>query len=305
MKNSWIICALILLLIIGCKIPEKDIKAPLEYMDVFVGIDPLAYFVERIGGEYVRVNILVQPGQSPHSFEITPKQMTALSRSKLFFTVGMPFEKQLLAKIRNIANLLTVVSTDRGIKKRMMSSQNGQQQSDLNHDNHSGEPDPHIWMSPPLIGLQAKNIAEALVESDPKHADYYNGNLVSFLSEIDSTDKRIRKTLKPYQGRSFYVFHPAFGYFGDEYGIKQEAVEMEGKPPTPKQLNALIRKAISENVKIIFVQPQFDKKSAETIADAIGGVVVPMNPLAKNVLQNLELMAEKIEKAFTSIDTSD
>ncbi|MFH1742105.1 MAG: zinc ABC transporter substrate-binding protein, partial [bacterium] len=104
--------------------------------------------------------------------------------------------------------------------------------------------------------------------------------------------------LKPYRGESFYVFHPAFGYFGDAYGLKQEAVELEGKAPTPRQLSTLIKKARTENVRIIFVQPQFDKKSAEAVSNSIDGAVVPMDPLAKDVLKNLEEMAMKVGKAL-------
>ena len=104
--------------------------------------------------------------------------------------------------------------------------------------------------------------------------------------------------LAPYRGRSFYVFHPGFGYFADAYGLKEEAVEAGGQSPTPKQLRALIEKARAEGVKTVFVQPEFDPQSAQVVADAIGGQVVPINGLGKNVIADIEDIAAKIEKAM-------
>ena len=95
-----------------------------------------------------------------------------------------------------------------------------------------------------------------------------------------------------------WLFHPAFGYFAQAYGLEQQAVEVAGKTPTPRQLTGLIRKAKADGVTLIFVQPQFDQRSAAVVAKAIGGAVVPMDPLAKDVLANLKTMATKVEKAM-------
>jgi zinc transport system substrate-binding protein len=116
--------------------------------------------------------------------------------------------------------------------------------------------------------------------------------------ELDAADAKIRQALKPYAGRSFFVFHPAFGYFADCYRLKQEAIETEGKQPSPKQLRELIEKAKAGHNRIIFLEPQFDPHSAQTIADAIGGRVVPINDMEKDILANLQDIAGKIEKAF-------
>ncbi len=102
----------------------------------------------------------------------------------------------------------------------------------------------------------------------------------------------------PYRGRSFLVFHPGFGYFADAYGLKEEAVEAGGRPPGPKQLRALVEKAKAEGIKTVFVQPEFDPHSAEAVAKEIGGKVVPMNGLAKDVLEDLEDIAGKVKTAF-------
>jgi len=292
MKNAP---ALILLALVTasltCRAPDRASPVGQRPLGVFVTLMPQAYFVERIGGEHVSVSVLVQPGQSPHTFELTPRQMTALSSSALFFTIGMPFEKTLVEKIRTELPHLTVAQADDGIEKRIMATHD--------HEHDSSAPDPHIWMSPPFLRTIAKNVANALRLADPDNAQDYAANLDAVLVEIDSTDVRIRQILEPYEGSSFYVFHPAFGYFGDAYGLKQVAIETEGKSPTPKQLNGLIGRAKAEKVRIIFVQPQFDRKAAQAVADAIGGAVIPIDPLEKDVLRNLIEMAAKLEIALT------
>ncbi len=268
-----------------------------EPLSVFVSVPPQAYIAERIGGEHVAVEVLVRPGQEPHTFEPTPKQILALSRAKLFLRIGIPFETRLLEKIQASHPDLKVVDTTKGIEKRRLTV------NELSHDEHSadqeehheGEPDLHVWMAPPLVEILAQNTAGAFTEVDPSHAEKYEQNFQAFLKDVRAVHEKIKRNLLPFKGRSFYVFHPAFGYFADTYGLRQEAVEIQGKSPSPRQLSDLIRKAKAENVKVIFVQPQFDKRGAEVVADAIGGVVLPLDPLAKDLLKNFEEIAVKIE----------
>jgi len=277
--------------------------------EVFVSIPPQAYLVDRIGGPYVTVHILVQPGQEPHTFEPTPRQVMALGRTKLFLAIGLPFETRLLAKIRSTQQKLTVVDTTEGITKRKMASSHHPSHTQPSEhapqaDDHRpaagavGD-DPHVWLSPPLLVTMARNVARALQQADPGHAAVYEQNLAALTKDIETTHRQVGEVLAPFKGQSFYVFHPAFGYFGDAYGLKQEAVEIGGKSPTPRQLARLVTKARADNVKIIFVQPQFDPKSAEAVAKAIGGAVVAMDPLARDVLGNFSRMATKIKAALT------
>ena len=277
-------------------------SAPLEASDkaveVFVGITPTAYFVERIAGDRASVKILVKPGQDPHTFSPSPRQMMSLSKAAMFFTVGMPFEKRLVEKFAGREQGLVIFPVDSGIVKRSMTADHPggrDKQARLHHDR---EPDPHVWLAPSLIKIQAENMAAAFVETDPVHAEEYRRNLSSFLDEVDAVDARIRKILEPYKGRAFYVFHPSFGYFADAYGLKQIAIEEEGREPTPRQLSRLMERARSENVRVVFAQPQFDEKSARIIAEAIGGEVVLVDPLAKDVLRNLGEIALAIERAM-------
>lgn len=248
---------------------------------------------------------MVPKGQDPHSFEPTPKQIVTLSQSNLYFTIDMPFEKQIIAKVWE-TEALTIVDTTKNITKRMMAAHyhhgyETHEEHEAKHQHHgeyAGEPDPHVWLAPPLIKILADNILHALTDADNMHSKNYQHNYMLLSNEIDAVHNRITKLLKPHSGQSFYVFHPAFGYLGDTYGLHQKAVELEGKSPTPKQLKELIKDAKADNVKIIFVQPQFDPKSAASVAASISGSVVPIDPLAKNLLNNLETIAGKFEEAL-------
>lgn len=295
-----LLCLLALLLSGACS--ERAERG--ERLEVFVSIPPQAYFVERVGGEHVSVSVLVAPGQEPHTFRATPKQVVALSRARLYFTVGVPFEERLVPKLEGREGL-TVVDSIQGIERHAMGEHGHDHGADhegaeepRGHDDGGAAPDPHVWLSPPLIKIQAQNIAEALIAADPGNAEAYREGLEAFTQEIDATHARLTAVLAPFRGQAFYVFHPAFGYFADAYGLKQEAVEAEGKAPTPKRLSELMRRARDDGVRIIFVQPQFDKRAARSVADAIGGAVVPMDPLAGDVLKNLQDMASAVEMSL-------
>jgi zinc transport system substrate-binding protein len=291
--------AMLLLLLGGCGANPAD-RAIDDRLPVFAGIPPLAYLVEQIGGEYVKVDVLVQPGQDPHTFESSPQQIFALGRAAIFFKVDMPFENVLLRKVLEGNPRLTVVDTTRGIKKRPMETPCRDQSAgdDHDHEAEAGEPDPHVWLSPPLLMTEAENIAAGLCQVDPTHKRAYQRNLAVLVKRLKAVHQRIEKMLTPYRGRSFYVFHPGFGYFADAYGLKQEAVEAGGHAPAPKQLQVLIEKAHADRVTTIFVQPQFSPQSGQVAAETLGGKVVPINGLGKNVIEDIEDIAVKVETAM-------
>ncbi|MBN2322672.1 MAG: zinc ABC transporter substrate-binding protein [Spirochaetes bacterium] len=265
-------------------------------LEVSVSIPPQAYFVERIGGERVHVNVLVTPGTSPHTFEPTPRQVASLTGSNIYFGIGLPFEERVVKKIKGRNTSFSFIRTDEGIIRRPLDLPAGRTTDGDDHE--EGGLDPHIWLSVPEIRIQSVNIFEALADADPSHLDMYKTNLDRFLAELDAVDAALAEIFKPYRGRPFFVYHPSFGYFADRYGIVQVPIEIEGKSPTPKQIERVIGEAKAKGARVVFVSPQFDAKSAEIIAEAIGGSVVPIDPLAKDVLHNLEKIAAKIRQAF-------
>jgi zinc transport system substrate-binding protein len=283
-----------------------------DQVSVFVTIAPQKYVVQQICKNLVGVQVMVPPGADPHTYEPKPKQMVAISKAKLYFAIGIEFEKANLKKIVSTNPRLKVVHTDQGIEKIPMAAHHHHdEEEDHNrngghheegehgesHDDHGGL-DPHIWLSPPLVKVQARAILSALQEIDPSHRNVYSANYKDFVSRIDELDAELRKTFAGREGLEFMVFHPAWGYFAHAYGLEQVPIEVEGKNPKPAQLKELIKHAREKGIKVIFVQPQFSAKSAEIVAREIEGQVVFADPLAEDWMANLRDVADKFKEAL-------
>jgi zinc transport system substrate-binding protein len=255
----------------------------------------LADFVERVGGDRVIVEVLVPPGQSPATYEPSPKQMARLAEAPVYFRVGSPFEESFASKLASTHPDLQVVDLREGVTLRRM-AEHHEHGEGCDHGQKGA--DPHVWLDPLRVKILAETVGSALARLAPEHEAEFRRNLARFHEDLDGLHGRIERILLPLKGREIFVFHPAYGYFTDRYGLIQVAVEMGGKEPGPRRLATLIERARERGVKVIFVQPQFSRKSAQAIADAVGGAVVPLDPLARDCLSNLETMATVVEKAL-------
>jgi zinc transport system substrate-binding protein len=268
---------------------EKAAKA------VVVSILPQKYFVDRIGGGAFKATVLVGSGQSPHSYEPTPRQMAELARSSAWLTIGVDFEKALKPKVASLYPKLAIVDTTVGVEYRKLEAH-----SHGLEEGGSGEEgglDPHVWLGRQASKAMAAAIRDALAEIDPEGSSAYARNCESFVRDIDATFDSLAKDLLPLKGKPVFVYHPAFGYFLDEFGIAQEAVELGGKEPTQKALADLIEEARADGAKVIFVQAQFPASAAKSVAKAIGGVVEVIDPLAPDWLPNLKRIGAALKKA--------
>ena len=383
----------------------------------FVSILPQAYFVKRIGGERVAVSVMVKPGQSPATYAPSPRQISALSKADIYFSIGVPFERGFMDRVSETLSDLKVVDTRQGIPLRKMAvhhhddephGEGGHGESanpdhrdirgkhvehggdhaghvekhaghdgdhaghveehaghdgdhaghaeehvghdgehaahgekkhadhdgdhaehGVNHEEHAGEhkghdgvehagaahsghrgerpeehgdhhegTDPHTWLSPLLAKRQAAVIRDALMAERPGEKALFQAGYERLAADLDALHERIAKVLKPLKGRDLYVFHPAYGYFADAYGLNQVAIEMAGKSPDARTISRFIQRAKESGVRVVFVQPQFSARSAETIAGAIGGAVISLDPLAEDYIANLTIMTERIERAL-------
>lgn len=259
---------------------------------VLTAIPPHAFLIERIGGDAVKVETMVPPGSSPHSFEPTPRQIARASDAPAYFEAGVEAERLYLPKMRAHRDDLAVIDMNSGIRLRRI--EGGEHGGET-----AGEPDPHVWLSPRLAILQARNICEGLMRLDAKNRFLYKRNLTRLEGDLRELDLRIARTLEGVKGQTFYVIHPSFGYFADEYGIRQAAIEPGGKQPGAKRMAGLIDRARSEGVKVIFVEPQFSMKSADIIARATGSRIVRIDPLSGDYISNMERIAEEMASALT------
>ena len=283
--------------------------AALAKVPIFVSILPQRYFVEQIGGQHVDVQVMVLPGASPTTYEPKSRQMAAIAKAKIYFSMGVPFEAVWLGKIAASNKSMRVVPMDRGIQKLAMASFHSHDETEqhaggqtLSHNDgeamQHGIADPHVWLSPPLVILQARTILVALQDIDPENGSAYEANFQTFILQILELDKELRHLLEPYQGQRFMVFHPAWGYFADTYHLEQIPVEMEGKTPKPAQLKALITTARKHRIKVLFLQPQVSARIAEQVAREIGAQVAWADPLAIDWAENLRDVAGKFQQAM-------
>ena len=265
-------------------------------VSAFCSIAPQEFFIERVGGDLVSVKVLVGPGQSPHTFEPTPRQMAELAESDVYFAIGLPFENRLLGRVEELGSGIQVVDTSEGIPRRRV--EDAHRRDGEHGGEHRGLPDPHTWLNPRFAKMQARNICNALKELVPEHGEEFETNLSRLLHDLDALDAELMDALGPLAGESIYVFHPAFGYFTDAYGLRQVPIELGGMEPSARELAGLIYHATSAGVRVIFVQPQFSTRSARAIAEDIGGAVVPIDPLSADYMDNLRSIAREVSKAL-------
>lgn len=257
---------------------------------VSVSIVPLKYFVDRISGGDFEVDVMVPPGASPETFEPTITQMKKLNDSKVFFTLGlMDFERAYIPTIQEsmpevqICNLSHVAEAEHGTHQH--------------HENCSCTShgvDPHIWLSVENARIIAKNIAEQLSILKPDSSAKYESNLAYLSSQIDSLDTYIIENLKP--GR-FLIYHPSLGYFSEQYGLTQIAIENDGKEPSAAYMKTLMDSLKGENIGIVLYQEQLSKSAVESIAKELKINMKPFDPLAYDWLENMKQIVALIKQS--------
>jgi zinc transport system substrate-binding protein len=288
-------------------------------IDVMVSVLPQVDFVERIGGDKVAVTEMIPPGFSPATYNPSPEQLQKLQNAEIYFRIGhIAFEGAQMDMLANMNPSMKVVDTSVGVPLRTMVEEHSHEDEEGMDEMHEGEDvhedadvheedaheleeggdDPHIWLSPKLVKIQAKNILDGLVAHSPENEEYFTENYEKFVADLDLLDARLQEAFAPIAGETILVFHPAFGYLADAYGFTQESIEIEGKEPTPAQLKDIIDRAKEDESKVVFVQAQFSTKSAEAVAKEIGGAVVQIDPLAPDYFTNLESMAQTITDAL-------
>lgn len=248
-----------------------------------VSVLPQQYVVDRIAGGLVRTEVMIPPGASPHLHEPTVAQLRLLHEADLYVKVGhphFPFERVWLDRLLAETPDLRVVDSSAGIESRAE--------------------DPHVWLAPRHVEAMAVAIEAALEDLLPEKRETLRTNLAALRAEIEVLDADLRSTLADKRGRRFLVFHPAWGYFAEAYGLEQIAVEQERKEPDARELAALIEHARREGIRVIFVQPQFDAAAAETLAREVGARVEPLDPLAYDWADNLRRAARALDAGLAS-----
>ncbi|GBF81589.1 metal ABC transporter solute-binding protein, Zn/Mn family [Aphanothece sacrum] len=274
-----------------------------EVLDITVSVVPQEYFVKKIGGDRVKINVMVPPGTEPDNYEPKPQQIQALSQADAYIKIGIPFENTWISKIAKEQPKMLMIDSTKGIKRLPMIPHEhhqhegeNQQEDTINSDENTL--DPHIWLSPKLVKIQAKTIYDGLVKLDPKNQPEYQANLNKFLQEIEQLDTQIKQNLANIKQRKFIVFHPAWGYFAQQYNLTQIPVEVGGQEPSAAELSQLIKEAKEEQIKVVFAQPELSSQAAKTIAKEINGEVLLISPIAGDWYNNLLKVSQTFSDAL-------
>ena len=286
MKNYLVLFSILLAVLgQGCS-TGKEIDSGSKRI-LFVSILPQKYFLDRIAGEFAETRVLVRPGESPANYEPRPSQMTELSRSGVLFSIGVPFETRLLAKLESQDKNLKIYDSARGISRELM-------EPDSHDHDHGDSGDPHIWLDP----LQAKkisaNMLAELIKLFPGNENKLRENFNLLSASLDSVDAGIESELRSCRGRTIFIYHPSLGYFCRRYGLEQVAVEISGREPSVKQLSAIGEMITGQGVGCMFIQPQFSSSTVEFISQNYGVEPLTVDPLAENYIDNLSLISAQI-----------
>jgi zinc transport system substrate-binding protein len=200
----------------------------------------------------------------------------------------LTFEDAWKEKFAEINKDLTIVNCSEGIEPLA-----GIKSEDIDHD-HSGTFDPHIWLAPAEVKIIARNTLNALKTSFPEHAVAFEENYTRFISKVDSLSAQIQQQLVPLKNRNILIFHPALAYYARQFNMVQIPLELDGKEPSPKHMKDIVDLARKENIRIIFIQKEFDSENALQLSREIGGEVIVIDPLDYNWEKQMLDITEKI-----------
>ena len=269
---------------------------------VCTGLPPVAYIASAVGGSRVKVNTMLPPGRSPHDYAPGTRELRLAMGAKLFLTTNMLYEERIT---RALKGKVPVVDVSAGIHRIPLTADGHGHGHDHHHcsghhgcaaDSASG--DPHIWLSPVNCALMADRIARELSRIAPEHKAEFTARAAEFGKKMRKLHESMLKRLAPCKGMSFFVYHPAFGYIAELYGLKQSAIELGGREAGPARMAAVIREARQKGVKVVFVQKQFNPASARALAAAIKGEVLELDPLAPDVEKNFKAICDALLKGF-------
>lgn len=259
---------------------------------VLVSVPPQLYFVRAIAGDSVEARSVVPADVSPETYEPKPSQARAFMQAAVFFGVGMSYERALQTRLASTNRALLYTDLAHIVLDHDRHDEHAHTKLDSTTHTH----DPHIWLSLKLAKAQAKAMYESLCAISPAHKESYTKNLATFFAQVDKIGLDLARILAGQRGRAFLVLHPAFGYLAQEFGLEEIALEEDGKEIKLKALSRLPKLIEEKRIRTLFIQPQFDKERAESIAKTLGLNVEILDPLNENWEESLYAFAHKIKE---------
>jgi zinc transport system substrate-binding protein len=298
---TFFVGIILLVLIIGVN-PGADVRGNADQMAALVTIPPQAFLVKEIAGDRFGVNALVSEDGSPHSASMTPQKMKTVREADIYFRVGTPigFEVNNLKVFRQENADMPIKNTSKGIVLKSLDEHYGKPDYGNSSDPGDKAIDNHIWLSPANLKQMARNVYDGLKETDPSGKDFYEKNLNGLLEKISGIQTKAEKLLKDFEGRSFLAYHPAWGYLGDEFKIKQVTIQEGGDKPGPQKIQEIAKFAQEHGIETIIASAQFSPSTAKMVADSFGGRVASINPMEKEILEEIVELAKEIALGYSN-----
>ncbi len=314
--------------ITGCTQEEEAKKA-----SVAVSIGPQKDFVEAVAKDLVDVTVMIPPGYSETNYQPSPKELQGLSDADIYFAIGVTAEKaNILPRLEDFNEDVQVVDLWSEVAKvyptREFDAGHDHDEDEHDEDEHDEDDhdeddhdedehvedehveddhdhqhegiDPHIWLSPKRVMVMIEVIVDELSKIYPEHADTFARNGAKYIRELEGLDTQIKDTLSEYAHEPFIIYHPAFGYFADDYELDMIAIEENGKEASAKRIEEVIDFAKENEIKFVFYQEEFDSSQAETIAKEINGATVKVAPLSEQYIDNIQTILEAFEKVLST-----
>jgi zinc transport system substrate-binding protein len=264
-----------------------------EVNTITVSILPQKTFVQKIAGNDFKINVLIPPGANPEIGNLLPSQLKDIAGSGIWFRIGyIGFEYSWKEKVQEANPKMKVVDLSEGLDLIKDDDIH-----DTDHHNETGI-DPHTWLSPRLVKQMAQKIYDEIILLKPEKTEVYKNNYLKFVQEINDLDTELTQKLSNYKGRKIIVFHPSLSYFARDYGLEQWALESGGKEPAPQQMAKIVDMAKAENIKVIYIQREFDQENARVFAEEINGEVIQISSLEPAWADNLRNIANIFVEHF-------
>ena len=273
------VVVIVLLLFFSVKGKENDDNKAI----IAVSIVPEVEFVKAVSGDDFQVVTMIPSGASPENYEPTPMEREKFERASIYFSIGVPTEENNI--LPSISENTKLIKLDEEVRKKY---------EDLTFEN--GSRDPHIWLSPQRVMVMVQKIVDELSELKPENKEKYQENANKYIEELENLILEVDSMLSQKENKKFIVYHPAFAYLADEFGMEMYALEEEGKEATVESLKEKIDLAKKEGIKYIFYQAEIDSSQAKAFAEEIGGQTMMLEPLAENYIENLKKMADLLAK---------
>ena len=255
---------------------------------VVVTIAPQAAFVREVAGDRVNIVTVLPPGANHETYSPPPQDMAQMSNAALYLALGLPPERaNILPKLAEMNRNMKIIDVQKEVAK-----------SYTPRFFAPDDQDPHIWLSPKRAILMVQLTARELGLLDPANRELYAANSQRYVGQIEGAEREARELLSPMANRTFIVYHPAFGYFADDYNLTMVALEEEGKEADPRRMREIIDMAREKGIKIIFYQEDIDGRQSRTFAEELGGRAEKISPMATNYVDNIRQMARSFAEGL-------